>query len=94
MKYYSDITKKLYETEDALIEAEVKVEEERIAREKAAEEAKAVKETRTAELDAAFKALVEAEKTYQKIAKAYYKDYPMSKNEINKALDEIFKIFA
>ena len=61
---------------------------------KAAEEAKAVKETRTAELDAAFKALVEAEKTYQKIAKAYYKDYPMSKNEINKALDEIFKIFA
>lgn len=64
MKYYSESLEKLFDTEDALKEAE-----------SAAANKEKKKELRTEELTAARKAVQEAEKKYSVLLSKYCKDY-------------------
>lgn len=86
MKYYSDVTNTLYDSEKACLEAEFKVKEkenrEKILRERAAREAKekqeklaAERKTRAAEVDEARKAMVAAQSKYREVLEAFVRDY-------------------
>ena len=75
MKYYSELTKNLYESEKELIDAENKIKIERIKKE--ADE-KAKKEARAADakkVDEAFKNLNEARKAYNEALAAFCKKH-------------------
>lgn len=78
MKYYSDITKKLYGTPEALKEDEAKVTaaEAAEAEKKAAEaKKKAERAARAKEVEAAFKAEMEAHNKYLELRNQFIKDY-------------------
>lgn len=62
MRFYSDITQKIYETEDDLITAENKVMEEKAAAEKAKQE----REVRLSEINEAYEAYLDLVKSYEK----------------------------
>lgn len=95
MKFYSDVTRKLYDTEEALHEAETAVkckeEEERLAREHYEQE----KEARTKVLNAAYEAKKKAEKDYEALLKDYCKDYghaSISDKEYHDSLNELMNL--
>ena len=71
MKYYSEITKDVYETVDALEEAEAKKKEELAAFEKE----KAEKKRRAEEVSAAFAEVKEAQTKANKLLDDFCKDY-------------------
>ena len=75
MKYFSDVTNKVYETVEALQEAEKSVLEERQAKELAAQKKKEEREVRAKEVDAAIKAAVDAQKIATDKLNAFCKDY-------------------
>ena len=75
MRYYSDVTKKFYETPGACIEAEEKVltEQAKIKEEK--ERLAAERKSRAAEVEEARKNVVAAQKNYRDVLDAFIKDY-------------------
>lgn len=82
MRYFSDMTKSLYDTEAALVEAEKELaaqkvrEEEEARKAKEAEEAKKnERKARADEIEAARKEMVEAQKKYQELVTAFVRDY-------------------
>lgn len=75
MKYYSEITKQLYDCEAALNKAEQAIAEKQA---KEAAEQKAKSELRTArakEVEKAYKAAVDANKAYVELRNAFVKDF-------------------
>lgn len=96
MKYYSDVTKRFYDTEDACVTAEKqeldRVNEEKIRKEKEAQELKLKKEAEAAErkaaaakVDEARKAMVAAQKNYRDVLEDFiskYKTYHYSTNNV------------
>ncbi len=75
MKYYSDITNKVYDSVDALEKEEQKIAEENAAKEKAAAEKKANREARAKEVEEALKFALEAQKEANDKLQAFCKDY-------------------
>ena len=82
MKYYSDITHKMYDTVDMLQKAEfaaheaenlAKIKREREAKQK--EELAAKRKARAGEVEEARKAMVAAQKAYRETLEAFIKDY-------------------
>lgn len=71
MKYYSDETKKLYDTEEALKAAEKAVVEARKEKEKLKEQRSA----RAKEVEDAFKAVEQAQARAYELLNAFTKDY-------------------
>ena len=71
MKYYSEITKKLYDTKDECTEAEIE-----------ATKAKADRATRAKEVEEALKVAKEANKKAQTLLDAFVKDYSSFKTTI------------
>lgn len=71
MKYYSEITKKLYDTKDECTEAEIE-----------ATKAKADRATRAKEVEEALKVAKEANKKAQTLLDAFVKDYGSFKTTI------------
>lgn len=75
MKYFSEKTKKFYETEEACVEAEQKfdqaIQEEKDKKNKLAAERK----KRAAELEQVAKNLMDARKHYDELVDAFIKDY-------------------
>lgn len=75
MKYVSEITGKTYNTEKECLEAEFKIKEEqnkeKIRKERLAEQRK----DRAAEVDAARKAMIEAQSKYKAVLENFIKDY-------------------
>lgn len=71
MKYYSDKTKKLYETVEDLSKAEKAYDEVHAAELKKAEE----KKQRAEEIQAALKAIVDAQHKYNELVNQFIKDY-------------------
>lgn len=69
--YYSDVTKKYYESEDALNAAEAEV----IKAQKAAEEKSKARKARAKEVDDAYNAAVEARNKYVNVLNQFLKDY-------------------
>ena len=79
MKYYSENLDKLFDTEEALKQAEAAIENK-----------EQEKQRRTGELDAARNAVKEAQKKYVTLLTQYYKDYaqcsyPASCGDIGKS---------
>ena len=82
MRYYSDVTKSVYNTEKELVAAEQQVKVEEAKKARAAEEEKARKDkmaaerkARAAEVEEARKAMTEAQKHYKDVLEAFVKDY-------------------
>ena len=85
MKYFSDVTNKVYETVDALQEAEKSVLAERQAKELDAQKKKEDREARAKEVDAAIKAAVEAQKVATDKLNAFCKDYGVFHTSVENA---------
>ena len=75
MKYYSEVLRKTYDSEDECIKAEKdyndKVAAEKVKQEKLTTERKA----RAKEVEDAYTAIVEAQKHYKELRNAFIKDY-------------------
>lgn len=75
MRYYSDITKKFYDTQDECVKAEAeakqKADKEKYEKEKAVAERKA----RAQEVEDARKAMVAAQSKYRELLEAFIKTY-------------------
>ena len=84
--YYSDVTKKYYESEDALIAAETEV----IKAQKAAEEKNKVRKERAQEVENAYKNVVEAQKKYLELRNKVVKDYGSYHTTFNEIIDQFF----
>lgn len=82
MKYYSEVTKTLFDNEKALKEAENKVLKEREEKELAEKKKSDERAARAKEVEAAYEAFCEAQKVatekrkaYQKLLEAFLADY-------------------
>lgn len=84
--YYSDVTKKYYESEDALVAAETEV----IKAQKAAEEKNKVRKERAQEVETAYKVVVDAQKKYLDLRNKFIKDYGSYHTTINEIIDQFF----
>ena len=71
MKFYSDVTKKLYDTQDALTSAEALVLKEKAE----AEEKEQKRGERAKEVEAAYKAVLEAQAKYTELKNKFIDDY-------------------
>lgn len=75
MKFYSESLKRLFDTEDALREAESKAQAEAEARKEAEQKKSAERKARAAEVETAREAMVEAGKKYYELLTAFCNDY-------------------
>lgn len=85
MKYFSDVTNKVYETIEQLNEAENKILAERKQKELDAQKKKEAREARAKEVDAAIKAAVEAQKIATDKLNAFCKDYGVFHTSVENA---------
>ena len=75
MKFYSEKTRKYYDTQDECVDAETKF-DEAVALEKAKkDELVAARKARASEVEQAYKAVLEAQKKYRDLLKSFCKDY-------------------
>ena len=93
MRYYSELTKKLYDSEQDLLEDEERVEEET---RKLEEQKRAIAEQRkerAAEIDAARKRMIEAQSEYRRLINEFCKDYKSYHYSCNsfEDLPQVFK---
>lgn len=82
MKFYSDMTKKLYDTEEALVVAEKEMAAEEARKEEEARKAKEAEEkkkserkTRADEIEKAYQEMTAAQKKYKDLVSAFVRDY-------------------
>lgn len=75
MKYFSDVTKKFYDTSDACIEAEENALNEQIKEKQKKERLAAERKERAAEVEEARKEMVAAQKNYRDVLEAFIHDY-------------------
>ena len=85
MKYFSDVTNKVYETVEQLNEAENKILAERKQKELDVQKKKEAREARAKEVDAAIKAAVEAQKIATDKLNAFCKDYGVFHTSVENA---------
>lgn len=71
MKFYSDVTKKLYETQAALVEAEAL----ELKKKAEVEEKQKQRGERAKEVEAAYKAILEAQTKYAELKNKFIEDY-------------------
>lgn len=100
MKYYSEVTKKLYDTERQLAAAEADV----IKQQAEAEEKKKARAARAKEVEDALKAVTEAQRHYTELKNKFIEDYgsfhvslsektPVTKSgDINSLIDLLFNL--
>ena len=99
MKYFSDVTKKLYDTSDACIEAEENALNEQIKEKQKKERLAAERKNRAAEVEEARKNMVAAQKEYRDILESFindYKSYHYSSTDANEipTLFNLFNLFS
>lgn len=75
MKYFSDVTNKVYDSVEALEAEEKKIADEKAEKEKALAEKKANREARAKEVEAALKAAIDAQKNANEKLTAFCADY-------------------
>lgn len=89
MKYYSDKTKKLYDSVELLTTAETDFDKENAAKIKAQEERKA----RATEIEAARKEVLAAQEKYNKLVNKFIKDYGSYHSTITREIDSMADLF-
>jgi dsDNA-specific endonuclease/ATPase MutS2 len=82
MRFYSDITKQIYETEEELKSEEARVEAERAEKKRASEERQKQYEARKTEVDNAIKEADEAMDKADSLMKAFIRDFGYPKISI------------
>lgn len=98
MRYYSDVTSKLYDSPEALAEAEAAVKAEQ-ARVQAEQEKKAnERKERAAVVEQARQAMVEAQKNYRVALENFCKDYgnyhySLKARDLPSLFDNFFNLF-
>ena len=85
MKYFSDVTNKVYETVEQLETAEKQLIEQKKAKELAETKKKEEREARAKEVDAAIKAAVAAQKEATTKLNAFCKDYGVFHTSVENA---------
>lgn len=75
MKYYSDVTKKLYDSEQACAEAEALVLKKKQEEEAAAAKKSQERKARAEAIDASYEKLMAAQKEYSQLVSDFVKDY-------------------
>lgn len=98
MKIYSELTKNFYKTVEECEKAEKEFEAKAKTEEERLQKARDEKKARAAEVEAAYKAAQEAEKTYLELRNAFIKDYgyyhcTYSTIEEAPSFDELFDFF-
>lgn len=100
MKYYSEVTKKLYDTERELAIAEA----DAIKQQAEAEEKKKARANRAKEVEDALKAVTEAQRHYTELKNKFIEDYGnfhvslsektpvMKQSDINSLIDLLFNL--
>ncbi len=89
MKYFSDVTKKTYETVEALEKAEAEANASKKADEKKREE----RSKRAKEVEDAFKSAREAEKGAEELLSKFCKDYGSYHTTVTEPLTSLFDSF-
>lgn len=87
MKFYSDVTKKLYDTQEALTKdetAQIKAQQKKELEEKQKSEQRAA---RAKEVEAAYAAAVEATNRYHELRNAFVNDYKAYHMTISRQYD-------
>lgn len=97
MKYYSEVTKQLYETEKDLAFAEQKIKEAEMKKIEAEKAKKAERAARAKEVEAALKESDAANAKAAKLLKDFTKDYgyfhvSYSSDDADKAIDKSIKL--
>lgn len=94
MKYYSEITKNLYDSIEALEEAEMKVKQAEEAARKAKEEEEMKAKVIKAERAEAAKEVEEAFRNYNRLLNDFCRKYgPFHMTFTNEDFNDIFKLF-
>lgn len=83
MKYFSEVTQKVYDTPEALEKAEKDVKEAELKRKLEQEKAANTRKARAEEVDAARKKMVAAQKEYRKVLEKFCEDYGAFHRTIN-----------
>lgn len=95
MKYFSDVTKKFYDTSDACIEAEEQALNEQIKERQKKDRLAAERKERAAEVEEARKKMVAAQKEYRDLLEDFirdYKSYHYSRTDANE-IPTLFNLF-
>ena len=101
MKYFSDVTKRFYETEQACIDAEVEVKKAQEAAQAERQKKIETRKQRADEVEAARRKYLEARKTYNEVLTQFCRDYGAyhcsikdnQKENITDYLDALFGLF-
>lgn len=100
MKYYSEILRKAFDTEKECLKAEKEHTEKLEQAEKQKKELAEKRKARAKEVEDAYKAVQEAQKTYSELKKRFVNDYgsfhmtfTSKDDDWNTLLEEWFKIF-
>lgn len=98
MRYFSDVTKKIYETEDALIKAETEVIEARKAKEEKEKKLKNERAARAKVVEEAIENAKKAQSDANMLLKDFIKDYgsyhsSVTKTEPTLSLFDFFDLF-
>jgi len=102
MKYYSDVTNKVYETVDALNMEEKQILDAKRVQELAEQKKKEQREAKAKDVEAAIKAAVAAQKTATEKLEAFCKEYGVFHTSVENAdmilgnlnpFDKFFKTF-
>ena len=75
MKYFSELTGKVYESESECVKEEKAFKKEQEEKEAAAKKKEEEKAARKSEVQAAYEKMIEAENEYKELRNKYVKDY-------------------
>jgi hypothetical protein len=93
MKYYSEQLNRLFDTHEALLAAEEKVNAAKRAEEEKKAQLKAQREKRAKEVEDAFKVAAEAQKKANELLNAFVKDYGSYHTTLKSAPGSVWDAF-
>ena len=96
MKFYSEITKKIYDSEKDCVEAEAAILKQRKAEEEAAAKKSQERKARAEAIDASYEKMLAAQKEYSQLVSEFVKDYGSyhkTYSKLSEPLEFPFSIF-
>lgn len=93
MKYYSENTRKFYDSEQECAQAEIEYNKKLAAEKAKKEELSNARKTRANEVEEAYKAILDAKKHYNELLNAFVKDYGSFHMTLKTGDDNPFNLF-